>query len=157
MALHMLKEHKLGAGMQVHTRLIDHNRLVFISFTGRQTLVDAQIGLAQMKALPEYRPDLPEICDLSGVTSDNLDFKDMGRLARIANEATLDIAGKKQIALFAPQESVFGMCRMFATLCDITPGKTRCAAFQNPAEALAWLGRTEARFEDIPGFDMVLR
>lgn len=143
--------------MQVRARLIDNGQLVFLSFHGAQTAKAAENELQRLFALPDYRPDLPELADLSGITSDDLDFNAMRRLARVANENTLENGNKKLIALYAPQDYVFGMARMFSTLCEMEPGHAQGSAFTTQAEALEWLGRSETRFEDIPGYDMVLR
>lgn len=141
--------------MKVRARLIDHNRLVFLRFTGSQTADMAVNELRNMRQLPNYTVGLPELADLSGITDYNLDYTGMRRLAREANVEGASTGLIKKIAIFAPQDALYGMARMFSTLSEMEPGNAQGAAFQTQEEALKWLGRSETRFEEIPGYDLV--
>lgn len=141
--------------MRVRARIIDHGRLVFVRFTGSQT---AEMAINEMQRLrddPRYRPGLPELVDLSGVTDDNINFHGMRRIAREANSECHTIGAEKRIALFAPHDGVYGTARMFTSLCEVEPGQALGEVFTDPAEALAWLGRSETRFEDVPGYALM--
>lgn len=105
--------------------------------------------------MPDYRPGLPELADLSRVTEDQLDFNHMRRVAREANCEAHTFGVAKRIACYAPTDTMYGMARMFSTLCDLEPGPAEAHAFQTLPEALAWLGRSETRLEDIAGFDTI--
>ncbi len=108
-----------------------------------------------MRALPDYRPGLPELVDLSGVTETDMDFHGMRRISHEVGSQGISAIRKKMIAVYAPQDTLFGMARMFATLTELHQGNVRAAAFRTEVDSLAWLGRTETRFIDIPGFTFV--
>lgn len=137
--------------LQVRARILDDGRLVYLRFSGVQTAGLAINELQRLRSLPEYRPGLPELADLSRITRDDLDFHAMRRLAREANRESQNSDGEKRIALYAPKDVTYGMARMFSTLCDLDPGPATGQAFLSQREALAWLGRPETCFDDLPG------
>ncbi|WP_417240550.1 hypothetical protein [Celeribacter halophilus] len=141
--------------MTVQTRIIDHGRLIFLRFTGVQTAASVETDIQNVRSLIGFRPDIPELVDLSDIIEDDIDYNGMRRLARIVNDQTLDSDFKKRIALYAPHESTFGSARMFSTLTELEEGNTVSQAFHTPEEALAWLGRSETRFEDLPDYDLI--
>lgn len=141
--------------MDVRARIIANGQLVYIKFVGEQTAGRAINELQRMRGLPDYRPGLPELADLSRVTKDNLNFHGMRRLAREANLDAQNNGQEKRIAVYAPNDVIYGMARMFSTLCDLEPGMAVGEAFLTEHEALAWLGRTEPTFDALPGMETV--
>ena len=128
---------------------------MFLRFTGQQTAEAAVSELQRMRSLPEYEVGMPELADLSGITGHNLNFDKMRLLAIAANTEGKESGRLKKIAVFAPDPALFGMARMFSTLSELELGNARAAAFQTQSEALEFLGRPEAGFEEIPGYDLV--
>ncbi|PZX10503.1 hypothetical protein LX82_02421 [Celeribacter halophilus] len=141
--------------MTVQARIIDNQSLIFLRFTGAQTTASVEKDIQELRSLFGFRPDIPELVDLSDITEDYIDYNGMRRLARIVNDQTRDSAFKKRIALYAPHESTFGSARMFSTLTELEAGNTVSQAFHTPEEALAWLGRSETRFEDLPDYNLI--
>ncbi|WGW02451.1 hypothetical protein [Tropicibacter oceani] len=141
--------------VSVRARIIANDSLVFLRFTGVQDLQMAMEELKAMRALPAYRPGLPELADLSAVTRTGLDFNAMRTLVHDVTSLGVDPQREKRIAIFAPQDTLYGMARMFSTLTELEPGNVRGAAFRTQGECLEWLGRPERDFADIPGYDLV--
>ncbi len=141
--------------MTVQARIIDNQSLIFLRFTGAQTTASVEQDIQNLRNLFGFRSDIPELVDLSDITEDNIDYNGMRRLARIVNDQSLDCDFKKRIALYAPHESTFGSARMFSTLTELEVGNTVSQAFHTPEEALAWLGRSETGFEDLPDYDLI--
>lgn len=141
--------------MTVQARIIDNQSLIFLRFTGAQTTASVEKDIQELRSLFGFRPDIPELVDLSDITEDYIDYNGMRRLARIVNDQTGGSAFKKRIALYAPHESTFGSARMFSTLTELEAGNTVSQAFHTPEEALAWLGRSETRFEDLPDYNLI--
>ncbi len=142
--------------MQVQVVVIANGELVFLRFAGQQTVRKALTGLQEMQALPGYRPGMPELADLSAITENDLDFHAMRRLAHESCTVGVTPERRKRIALYAPQDSVYGMARMFSTLVELASGNAEAAAFRTEQEALSWLNRPEKRMVDIPGYDFAI-
>ncbi|WP_417209883.1 hypothetical protein [Antarctobacter sp.] len=141
--------------VRVDVGLISDGELAFLRFRGAQSVRGTLEALAMMRALPGYCPGLPELVDLSGITETNLDFHGMRRISHEAGSRGISATRIKMIAVYAPQDTLYGMARMFATLTDLHQGNVRAAAFRSEIDSLAWLGRSETRFIDIPGHAVV--
>jgi hypothetical protein len=87
-----------------------------------------------------------ELMDMTGVTSIAGDTPEgMRSLAELA--ARSDPAGSRaRFAIVAPQESTFGLARMYETYRGLEERSTKkVAVFRDRDEALKWLSRGESR------------
>lgn len=139
--------------MKVDFYLIGDADLIFLRLTGTASVEGFRAAMAPVFAHPDYRADLPEIADLSGVTPGEMRAPGVQRLVRTAAEAgpTGPTKGKKKIAFFAPEDVAYGMARMFSAMAEIQD-TIEARAFRSEAEVLDWLGRPEGCFAQIPGF-----
>lgn len=136
--------------MRIQADIIADGTLIFFRFSGHQTTAMGVDALQHIHNHPGYSPDISELIDLSSVTSNDLDFNGMRKLARIAGG---NGGLGKQIALFAPQDVEYGMARMFCTLLEMEPTKAKAMVFRDPDQTLRWLGRSEKSFADLPGYN----
>jgi hypothetical protein len=83
------------------------------------------------------RLHLPPFLDLSVATTD-MATSDVQRLAEYIADETKRFGPRGRVAVFAPIDEVFGMCRMLIAYCELV-GITHIAVFRTRPEADAWL------------------
>ncbi|MFZ7093389.1 hypothetical protein [Primorskyibacter sp. 2E233] len=105
-----------------------------------------------LTALPGYWPGIPELVDSSRVLSTDLDYASMRAVVRAAIDKDKGLTTTKRISFFAPDDTNFGMARMFCTITDTAPEPIEAGAFRTEAEALGFVGRIETRLAEIPGY-----
>ncbi len=82
-----------------------------------------------------YRPGRPELIDLAAVTDIDINFNLVRSMVRQVNEQAPGIIVDTRTVLYAPDETAFGIGRMYQTLADISGG-TRVEVFRTEREAL---------------------
>lgn len=133
--------------------MIDGGALILLQLHGPQSTGTFIAAASSAHGDTAYVPGTPELVDLSRVTRSDVSFDSLRRFARILDTELIDPLRPRRIAVFAPGDTIYGVSRMTTTLINLSPGGTTSEAFRTEAEALAWLGRTERRIRDLPGFD----
>lgn len=114
-----------------HRYVIDQARgLVTVVFSGEISATDVAEYLVTLRDDPEYRREFSEFVDLSEVQRSSINAADFERLGG------LDPFSKaSRRAFVAPQDSLFGMCRMYELVSELP----NLRAFRTHAEAMEWL------------------
>ena len=86
-----------------------------------------------------YRPGRPELIDLAAVTESDLNFNLARSLLRQVNEQAPGTVVETHTVLYSPNETMFGLGRMYQTLADIAGG-IRVEVHSTEGEALSALG-----------------
>jgi hypothetical protein len=107
---------------------------VVVRASGRVSAGDVTRYVEQLRAHPDFAPDMPRLVDARGV--DELPTADELRtLARGIQDATSDDPCRR--ALVASRDHLFGMLRLFEMTASDGP---QYAVFRSVDEAAEWLG-----------------
>ena len=122
-------------------RTIDPDKgIVWTTVTGELTLAEIRADMAQLAANPAYRPDLPGLVDMRGVTK----FLTAEETAQLAEQlkSSPKVVNRARRALLVGSELSFGMYRMFEAL--MSGGTVEYFVFRDEAEARAWVEEAAA-------------
>jgi hypothetical protein len=129
-----------NSGMDT-TRFIDTKRgIVYTTVTGELTLKEVHADMEQMAADPLYRPTMPGLVDLRGVTR-LLTTDEISQLAETIRSSPKVVAQTRR-ALLVGSDLSFGMYRMFESLAS--GGSVDYRVFRDEAEARAWVEEAAA-------------
>jgi hypothetical protein len=95
-------------------------------------------GFAAYLDHEDYALGRPELCDLSGVKTLDADFKQIWSIVTMVNNQASGAPVNTCCSVYAPQDVMFGVARMYQSVADSTDG-VQVAVFREQAEALAHL------------------
>jgi hypothetical protein len=122
------------------SRFIDTEKgIVYTTVTGELTLEEIAADIAGLTSDPSFRPDMPRLFDLRGVTK-LLTADEMARLAQTLRSSPGSKPSRR--ALLVGSDLSFGMFRMFTALAD--GGDVENRVFRDEAEARAWVEQAAA-------------
>lgn len=110
-------------------------RLVRVSISGTFTREEATAITKDLAKDVRVATDFGELIDLSAVTS----IESVGS-HHIRQRAGTQLLPVSRRAFVAPQPSIYGLCRMFATFRGMADGAEPVAVFRTMDEAEEWLG-----------------
>jgi len=119
--------------MPAFYKIDKERRLVMTTVSGVFSLADAVSHMERLSKDPDFDPTFSQIADFMHVTRVELSGDDIHRLA----QRTILSADSRR-ALIAPNETVFGMGRMFEILRGLQ-GERGIRIFRNLEEALDWV------------------
>jgi SpoIIAA-like len=123
------------------TRFIDTKKgIVYTTVTGELTLKEVRADMENLTADPSYRPTMPGLVDLRGVTK-LLTTDEITQLAETIRSSPRVVAHTHR-ALLVGSDLSFGMYRMFEALS--TGGSVEYRVFRDEAEARAWVEEAAA-------------
>ena len=111
------------------------NRLVRVSISGTFTREEATAITKDLARDARVTTDFCELIDMSAVTS----IEGVGS-HHIRQRAGAQLLPVSRRAFVAPQPSIYGLCRMFATFREMADGAEPVAVFRTTDEAEEWLG-----------------
>ncbi|MEL6523373.1 MAG: hypothetical protein AAFQ66_20535, partial [Pseudomonadota bacterium] len=132
-----------GGAMYMDARSIANGSLLYVKYSGNQTVEKISENLKNLYDDAEYFPGMWEFVDVSKAKWDAMGFDSMRRVVRLANLIGVCPGKEKRISFFAPGDTSFGMARMFTTLNEIEPGTILADVFRTEGEALKFLNRPE--------------
>ena len=122
--------------------LIDPARqIVRTTATGTLTDDDIMDMKRRLAADAAFRPGMRELSDVCAVTELRVTPLGVRRMLAVDAEHAAREAGHR-LAIVASQDEVFGMARMYEMLS--TDNSSPVGVFRTYAEAVAWLGITDA-------------
>ncbi len=97
-------------------RIQPDENLVCHRLFGQISTQDIRDMLAASRQDPDYRPGMDVFDDLSGVTSSDFGYNQMGALCSDVAAAYCDVPTR--CLIYAPGDFAFGMSRMYATMME---------------------------------------
>ena len=102
-----------------------------------------------------YRPGRPELLDHSGITSFDINFNLVRSILRKVNDQSPAAKVTTHTVIYSPNETVFGMGRMYQILADLAEG-IKVEVFQTEREALDALGLPYASIAELLDAELFL-
>lgn len=112
-------------------------------------------NIARYVADAHYRPGRRELVDHSGITEFNISSKLVRSMLRRVNEQNPDFAVQTHTVIFSPNETMFGLGRMYQLLAELADG-IRVEVFQDEAEAMAALELPHTTIADLLSAEIFL-
>lgn len=113
--------------------------LVYARWHGRVDFDQFEQNFVQYVSDTHYRPGRPELIDHSEITDFDIDSNLVRSILRQVNEQSPTIIVKTHTVIYSPNETIFGLGRMYQILAELADG-IRVEVFQNECDALAALG-----------------
>jgi hypothetical protein len=124
------------------SRFIDAEKgIVYTTVTGELTLKEITADMAQLAAEPSYRPDMPGLVDLRGVTK-LLTAEETAQLAETIKSRPRAV-NRARRALLVSSDLAYGMYRMFEAMSE--GGSVEYHVFRDETEARAWVQEAATR------------
>ena len=118
---------------------IDPDRhIVYTTFSGDASDRDLLAHVLALEADPQFRPDMAELVDLTGVTRAHVTSSGIRAAAQ-----SLVHARMARRAFIAPSDALFGLTRMYQSYWN-NGSDDRLTIFRDRTAALEWLGVANA-------------
>lgn len=119
--------------MPAFYKIDKQRRLVISTGSGVFSLADAVSHMEKLSKDPEFDPSFSQIADFTQVTRIELSGDEIRRLAQMGV-----FSAHSRRAFIAPNETIFGIGRMFETLRGLE-GEKGIRIFRNLEQALDWV------------------
>jgi hypothetical protein len=122
-------------------RFIDAEKgIVYTTVTGELTLKEIAADMAKLVAQPSYRPEMPGLVDLRGVTK-LLSAEDTAQLAQTIKSSPR-VVNRARRALLVGSDLAYGMYRMLEAMTE--DGTVEYRVFRDEGEARSWVEEAAA-------------
>ncbi|WJW75895.1 hypothetical protein QVG61_02055 [Thiohalobacter sp. IOR34] len=123
--------------MTIETLIDPATGLVTNTVSGIIGLPDIQAAWKETLQDPAFRPDMNVLWDFSLVEGIEPGSREMEKLAELTREHIARRGSGYRLALVAPRDFYFGLCRMFEAYADDLP--IEVYVFRDRKDALQWL------------------
>lgn len=125
--------------MPIEIGISDRLDLVYGRWSGRIDLQTIVAMLSEYHTDPNFVQGRRELCDFSDVSDLDVSFKEAWSILSTVNAHETPKARRTQVYLYAPQDTAFGLARMYQSLADFEGG-VEVIILTSEAEALTALG-----------------
>ena len=105
--------------MPLNLEYIDDGRGIYVTLEGKVTLDDFKVGSSEAYSEEHILNQNYQIIDFTSCSSFDLSSSDMLEIAKIDKKAS-EFNPNIKIAIIAPSDLVFGMCRVYEAYADET-------------------------------------
>ncbi len=105
--------------MPLNLKYIDDAKGIYVTLEGKVTLDDLKAGALEAYSEEHIQNQIYQIIDFTSCSSFDLSSSDMQEIAKIDIEAS-KINPNIKIAIIAPSDLAFGMCRVYEAYADET-------------------------------------
>ncbi|MBF9044935.1 hypothetical protein HKCCE4037_16445 [Rhodobacterales bacterium HKCCE4037] len=109
--------------------------LLYARWFGRVDFEQFELNFARYLNDAHYRAGRPELIDHSGIVHFDINFSLVQSILRQVNAQVPEILVETHTVLYSPNETIFGIGRMYQSLAEIAGG-IRVEIFQTEREAL---------------------
>ncbi len=122
--------------------------LLFARWHGRVDFEQFEQNFVRYLGDAHYRPGRPELIDHSGITEMDINLNYVKSILRQVNEQAPGTLVKTRTVLYSPNETVYGIGRMYQTLADMADG-IQVEVYQTEREALDALELPHSSIEQL--------
>ncbi len=124
--------------MPVHFNISTDLNVVVARWQGEVDVCEYRASFSAYLEDKDYCVNRRELCDLSGITSVDADFKRIWSILTMVNSPARGGPVYSHCAIYAPDDVTFGLARMYQSVADSANGVI-VSVFRQEAEALAQL------------------